>query len=110
VVWFRELERMVARRLEFAGLVRAGRSDGMGGVPVSSSRRGSEPSPNGLQCLWGDVQDPYFRCPHCGHALKSHCPACSRVVETIWKFCPYCNETVTGRMAANPQPQEGDVP
>jgi predicted RNA-binding Zn-ribbon protein involved in translation (DUF1610 family) len=58
----------------------------------------------------GEVQDPYFRCPHCGNVLKSHCPACSRVVETTWKFCPYCSETVTGRTAANPQPQEGDVP
>jgi uncharacterized membrane protein len=38
----------------------------------------------------GPVQQVYFRCPHCGDALKGHCPGCSRVVERAWDFCPYC--------------------
>ncbi|MEW6488062.1 MAG: zinc ribbon domain-containing protein [Thermodesulfobacteriota bacterium] len=57
----------------------------------------------------GTVEDAYFRCPHCGHALKTHCPACSRVVETSWSFCPYCREDVSRRTAADPQPQEGEA-
>jgi RNA polymerase subunit RPABC4/transcription elongation factor Spt4 len=78
---------------------------------LRSSRRSAGPIPVVTECprCGGGVQDAYFRCPHCGTALKTHCPACSRVVETNWSFCPYCSRDVTGsRQAATPQ--EGESP
>ena len=40
----------------------------------------------------GKAHSSYFRCPHCGEALKHHCPNCSKVMQWDWAFCPYCRE------------------
>lgn len=40
----------------------------------------------------GPIQNSYFRCPHCGEALKHHCPNCSKVMQQDWAYCPYCQE------------------
>lgn len=45
----------------------------------------------------GPVQEAYFRCPHCGDALKKNCPGCSRVVEQAWEYCPFCSETLKNK-------------
>ncbi|MDA3970591.1 MAG: zinc ribbon domain-containing protein [Desulfobulbaceae bacterium] len=38
----------------------------------------------------GAIEPAYFRCPHCGNTLKGHCPNCSRIVESSWRYCPDC--------------------
>lgn len=52
----------------------------------------------------GSVQASYFRCPHCGEALKHNCPNCSRIIEYDWQFCPYCNEHQTQQTSASGAP------
>ena len=55
----------------------------------------------------GAVEPVFFRCPRCGHTLKTHCPGCSRVVETDWIYCPYCGHEAAGRTSSQPSTQEG---
>ena len=57
-------------------------------------RRPTSPDSATLGCpaCSGNVHSTYFRCPHCGEALKHHCSNCSKVMQRDWAFCPYCRE------------------
>ncbi|MBN2430273.1 MAG: zinc ribbon domain-containing protein [Acidobacteria bacterium] len=37
-------------------------------------------------------------CPHCGHALKRHCPTCKIPLEEDHEFCPGCGRKVSERL------------
>jgi len=67
-------------------------------------RRQPAPAPTqqALSCpkCTGGVHASYFRCPHCGEALKHNCPNCSRIIEHDWSYCPYCNEHQQGSVSA----------
>lgn len=38
----------------------------------------------------GNVPAELEVCVHCGVPLDCHCPACQRVVQPTWRFCPGC--------------------
>lgn len=52
------------------------------------------------QCS-GGIQASFFRCPHCGTALKHNCPNCSRIIERSWSYCPFCSEAQTAEATTN---------
>ncbi len=77
----------------------------LGGAAWLLSRRtpASGLAPKACPRCGGSVQEVYFRCPHCGGALKSNCPGCSRVVDQAWEFCPFCSEALKAEAEQPPQ-------
>ena len=68
-------------------------------------RRPATPAVATLHCpkCSGSIQPVFFRCPHCGEALKHHCSNCSRIVEHDWAYCPFCNQAQTTAEQTQPE-------
>lgn len=39
------------------------------------------------------AQDDFIVCPHCSTGLREPCAHCSRLLNHVWRHCPYCGTT-----------------
>ncbi|RJP17453.1 MAG: type II secretion system protein GspE [Candidatus Abyssobacteria bacterium SURF_5] len=40
-------------------------------------------------CGWR-IERSYAACPSCGSLLKAKCHACNQIIDSSWRFCPFC--------------------